>query len=267
MGDYTHIRYETPAPHVARVVLDRPEVANALHRELMEELEHAVRRIERDPDVHVWLLTGSPRPDGRPCFSSGLDLKAAAATTGRPRGDIVTDLIDELLTPSIAVVDGVCTTGALELVLACDLRIAADTAEFSDRHMPHFGLALGGWGGPARLTRLVGQDLAKEVFLLSPALSGARAERIGLVNRCVPGAELADTAVGMARHIAGLHPEGVRTMMGYFAVEGDLGKQEAVRWSRLAARFPAFRGRPRAEVAARFTRGSFGRGEPGDDEA
>jgi enoyl-CoA hydratase/carnithine racemase len=252
VSDYEFLRYETPAPHVVRVVLDRPAAANALHKGLMDELEASVRRLDRDPEVRAWILTGAPRPDGRPCFSGGMDLKAAGAKAGRPRGDVVTDLIDDLLTPSIAVVDGVCTTGALELALACDLRIVADTAAISDLHMPRFGLALGGWGGTARLSRLVGQDKAKEIFLLNPTLDGDEAARIGLANRCVPAAELDRAGLAAAAHIAGLHPEGVRTMMGYFAVEADMGKREAVHWSRLAARFPAFRGRPRSEVAASF---------------
>ena len=252
MTDYEFLRYERPTAHVARVVLSRPEVANALHRGLMEELEHAVRAVERDPDVHAWILTGGPRSDGRPCFSGGMDLRAAGAGAGRPRGDVVTDLIDDLLTPSIAVVDGICTTGALELVLSCDLRIAADRAAFSDLHMPRFGLALGGWGGPARLSRLVGQAKAKELLLLSPTLDGVEAERIGLVNTCVPAADLEAAGLAAAEHIAGLHPEGVRTMMAYFAVETDMGRRDAVQWSRLAARFPSYRGRPRAEVASSF---------------
>jgi enoyl-CoA hydratase/carnithine racemase len=250
MTEYQFLRYEVPAPHVVRVVLNRPEVANALHSGLMDELEAAARRIERDPDVHVWLLTGAPRRDGRPCFSAGLDLKTVG--TDKPRGHVVTNQIDDMLTPSIAVIDGVCTTGALELVLACDLRIAADTAAISDMHMPRFGLALGGWGGPARLSRLVGQDKAKEILLLNRTLDGPEAQRIGLVNLCEPAAKLDEAALAVATHVASLHPEGVRTMMGYFAVESDLSKRDAVQWSRLSARFPGFRGRPPADVAADF---------------
>ncbi|OCB27460.1 hypothetical protein A5674_18230 [Mycobacterium malmoense] len=248
MSDFEFIRYESPAPNVVRVVLNRPEIANALNSGLMDELEQATRRIERDPDVHVWMLTGSDRLDGRSCFSAGLDLNVSTL----PRGDVVTDLIDDMLTPSIAVVGGVCTTGALELALACDLRIAAADASFSDLHMPRFGLALGGWGGPARLSRLVGQDKTKEILLLSPTLSGADAQSIGLVNMSVAPERLDEVALSMATHIAGLPFEGVRTVMGYFAVESDLSKRDAVRWSVLAGRFPAFRGRRRADVAAQF---------------
>jgi enoyl-CoA hydratase/carnithine racemase len=251
---YSFLRYETPAPHVVSVVLDRPEVANALHHGLMDELHHAVRRLDRDPDVHVWLLSGAPRPDGRPCFSAGADLKAAAAGAPRPRGAEVTDLIDDLLTPSIAVVDGACTTGALELAMACDLRFAADTATFSDLHMRRFGLGMGGWGGATRLSRLVGPAKAKELLLLSPPVDGTEAARIGLVNRVVSAADLWRTAVEAATRIAGLHVEGVRTTMGFFALQEDMSKRDALRWAALAPRLGGYAGRPSAEAGTEWLR-------------
>jgi enoyl-CoA hydratase/carnithine racemase len=261
-ADYQFIRYETPAPHVVSVILDRPEVANALHHGLMEELEHAVRRLDRDPDVRVWLLSGRPRPDGRPCFSGGADLKAAAAGAPRPRGDRVTDLIDDLLTPSIAVVDGVCTTGALELALACDLRFAADTAAFSDLHMQRFGLGMGGWGGAVRLSRLVGPDKAKELLLLSPVIDGHEAARIGLANRVAPSGTLMDVALAAATRIAGTHASGLRTTMGFFAMQADMSKRDALHWAELARRMPGFAGRPSAEVGAEWDGATADRDRP-----
>ena len=77
--------------------------------------------------------------------------------------------------PSIAVIGGFCTTGALEVAMACDLRIAADTARISDWHLKTTGLGIGQWGAAVRLTRLVGIDKAKELLLTGVEISGAEA--------------------------------------------------------------------------------------------
>ena len=76
--DRPRIRYEVLAPHVVRLVIDRPAVANALDRATFAELDAALDRIEADDDVRVWMLTGARRADGRPWFSAGADLKIAA---------------------------------------------------------------------------------------------------------------------------------------------------------------------------------------------
>jgi enoyl-CoA hydratase len=251
---YDHIRYETVADHVARVTLDRPEAANALSPALFAELDDAVSRIDADDDVRVWLLTGAPRTDGRPWFSAGADLKAAT----RPyAGRLVdparlVDRIDDLLKPSIAVIGGFCTTGALELVMACDLRIAARSARLSDWHLKATGLGIGRWGSAVRLSRLVGADKAKELLLTGVEISGDEAERIGLVTRCVADADVDQAALDMATTIAGMPRRGVRTTLGFLSMQQDLSKHEALR---LADRAPELMGltlRPVADAAARF---------------
>ena len=122
---YEFIRFEEPIPHVARVTLQRPERLNALHAPLLDELAHAVGRIERGPGIRVWILTGAPRSDGRPCFAAGVDLRSFSEGKGVTveQGLRLTQRIDDLRVPSIAAIDGVCTTGAAELVLACDFRV------------------------------------------------------------------------------------------------------------------------------------------------
>lgn len=263
---YEHLRYEVPAAHVVRIVLDRPEAANALSAALLDELGDAVDRIDRDDDVRVWLLTGTPRPDGRPCFSAGVDMKEALAGPIARRTDPakLVDRIDDLLTPSIAVIDGVCTTGALELALACDLRIASTTARLSDWHLKRSGLGIGAWGLAARLSRLVGVDKAKELLLLSEEIDGAEAKAIGLVNRVTESAGLDAAALEMAVTIASRPRRGIRTTLGYLALQADMSKRDAMRWAELTPAFMGLQLRPFEDAAARFF---DERSSPGEDRA
>jgi enoyl-CoA hydratase len=247
------VERSTPAPHVACLTLSRPEVANALTNQMFVELDAALTEIETDDDVHAWILTGAPRPDGQLWFSSGMDYNEAGQVDARtvdPRR--VVDRIDELLKPSIAAIEGFCTTGALELVLACDLRVAGAGARISDWHLKRTGLGLGAWGVAARLSRLVGVEKAKELLLLSLEIDGAEGERIGLVNRAVPDGSALSTAIAMAAAIAEMPRTGVRTTLSYLSLQADLSKREAID---LAERMPQIAGlklRPFADAAQRF---------------
>ena len=146
---YHHISYETIDDAIAVVTLSRPERLNALHGPMMEELTQAIGRIEGDDHIRAFILTGRPRSDGRPCFSAGVDIKATLEgnTIGTGIGFNLTNQIDDMLKPSIAVIDGVCSTGAVELALACDLRLVGEQAQISDWHLKNLGTGLGGWGG------------------------------------------------------------------------------------------------------------------------
>ncbi len=251
------VRYEVIASRVVRLVIDRPEVANALDLATFAELDAALDRIESDDDVRVWMLTGAPRTDGRPWFSAGADLKEAGAHRGdQPRVDPaqVVDRIDDMLKPSIAVIDGVCTTGALEVVMACDLRVAAHTARISDWHLKATGLGIGQWGAATRLCRLVGVDKAKELLLTGVEVAGEDAARIGLVNWSVPSADLHSAALEMATTIASMPPKGVRTTLGFLGLQQDMSKREALRWAELAPEWMGLRLRPFSDAADRFDR-------------
>jgi enoyl-CoA hydratase/carnithine racemase len=162
------------------------------------------------------------------------------------------DRIDDMLTPSIAVIGGVCTTGALELALACDLRIAGTSARLSDWHLKRTGLGIGAWGLAARLSRLVGVDKAKELLLLSEEVDGAQAARIGLVNRVVPDADLDAVALDMATTIASRPRRGVRTTLGYLATQADMSKREAIHWAQLTPGFMGLQLRPFSDAASRY---------------
>jgi enoyl-CoA hydratase/carnithine racemase len=255
VNDYECIRYEMPTEHVARVVLDRPEAANALSPDLFSELADALERIDRDDDVRVWVLSGAPRPDGRPWFSAGADLKMTPPRAGRLVNPAqVVDHIDDLLKPSIAAIAGVCTTGALELAMACDLRVAAESARLSDWHLKATGLGIGAWGSAVRLSRLVGVDKAKELLLTGVEVSGSEAARIGLVNRAVPDERLDDEVMELAAAIAAMPAKGVRTTLGFLAMQEDRSKHDALRWAELTPEWMGVQLRPFEDAAARFQR-------------
>ena len=260
--DRPRLRLERPSEHVAVVVIDAPAVANALNSRFFAELAVALDTIEQDDAIRVWLLTGAPRLDGRPWFSAGADLREAAG--GRGSGTAphspatapaaVIDRIDDLLKPSIAVIAGVCTTGALELAMACDLRIAAESARLSDWHLKLTGLGIGAWGSAVRLSRLVGVDKAKELLLLGEEVSGFEAERIGLVNKAVPDDDLMPEALRWAATIADRPRRGVRATLGFLQLQADMSKQDALRWAQLTPGYMGLELRPFEDAAQRFYR-------------
>jgi enoyl-CoA hydratase len=214
--------------------LNRPEKLNAFNGPLLNALIDAVKTIKRDDSIHCFVITGTPRLDGRPCFSAGDDLEEAAAgqaPKGNPGGEL-TRLIDEVLKPSIAVIDGICTTGALEIAMACDLRYVADTASISDWHLARLGLGIGGWGASTRLTRLVGVAQAKDLILTGKVIDGAEALRIGLAQRVYPSASLWSESMSAAQAISAMSAQGVRATMMHLSHVEDMTKEEALAFAK-----------------------------------
>jgi enoyl-CoA hydratase len=214
--------------------LNRPDQLNALDGPLLLALIDAVRAIDGDDSVGCFVITGSPRPDGRPCFCAGDDLKEAAAGNHPPGnpGARLTEMIDQCLTPSIAAIDGICTTGALEVAMACDLRVVADTAQISDWHLKRLGSGLGGWGASTRLARLVGVAQAKDLILTGNVIDGAEALRIGLAQRMYPSVDLTREVLAMAASIAAMNRGGVRQTMAHLSRVEDLSKEEALAFAK-----------------------------------
>jgi enoyl-CoA hydratase/carnithine racemase len=235
---YENIAFEIVEEHIARVTLDRPERLNALNGPLLDELSDAVERIDRDDDIHVWLLTGAPRKDGRPNFGAGVDLRAFAEGQGvtNEQGVGVTNQIDDILTPSIAVIDGVCTTGAGELALACDFRVVGEAARISDWHLKNLG-TLGAWGAGTRWARLVGVHRAKEVLITGRELGAEEALRIGYATAAHPSAELMEKSLELARVIAGMQRDGVRMLLAHLDRHEDMSRDESLRWASLVPEY------------------------------
>ncbi|MDE0987637.1 MAG: enoyl-CoA hydratase/isomerase family protein [Pseudomonadales bacterium] len=206
-----------PSPGIACVTLNRPDRLNAIDEALLIELDLAVRAIARDKDVRVWILTGAARNDARPCFSAGLDLKAVAAGEYMQRelGPQVTDLIDDLLKPSIAMIDGIASTGAMELALACDFRIVGEQVQISDWHLKNLGHGLGAWGSPTRWLQLIGSQKTKEIILTGKIIDADEACRIGLALRRFSSASLWEKTLEFAESMAAMNPEGVAMALAH----------------------------------------------------
>jgi len=176
--------------------LNRPDVLNALSPNLFVELRgHLEDLAQCSDDIGCVILRGEGRS-----FSAGNDLNAIQAGERAPDPHYqaeTLEAIEALPQPVIAVVQGHCYTGSLELVLACDLLIAGESAKFADTH-GKWGMSPT-WGMSQRLPRRVGLVTAKELMFSGRVVGGAEAVSIGLANRCVADDELLTTAVDMAR--------------------------------------------------------------------
>lgn len=190
--------------------LDRPDALNALDRPLLEALGRAAAAAHGDRSLRCAILTGA----GDKAFSAGADLKERRGMTLDETRAFVRlisgtfDAVARLPFPTVAAVNGVAFGGGLELALACDLRVVADTArlgllETSVGIMP-------GAGGTQRLPRLVGLARAKELIFTARRLDAAEALALGLANRVVPAAQVLAAARSLARDIAANAPIAVR---------------------------------------------------------
>jgi enoyl-CoA hydratase/carnithine racemase len=174
---------------IALLTLNRPDKHNALSLALLARLETLMRELGDDASVRVIVISGNPR-----CFSTGMDLDdlgevRAVADTQRVLGRArdANAAIERCPRPVIAAIAGWCLTGGLELALACDIRVAADTARFGVTSARIGTVA--GMGGTQRLPRLIGPGRAKEVLFSAEPVDAAEAFRLGIVNRVVPAGQ------------------------------------------------------------------------------
>ncbi len=178
------------------LTLNRPDALNALSPKLFVELRAHIDALATQTDtIGCAILCGNGRS-----FSAGNDLKAIQSGEVAPSRHFqaeTLDAIERLPQPVIAAVQGHCYTGSLELALACDFIVAADSARFADTH-GKWGMSPT-WGMSQRLPRRVGIGRAKELMFSGRVVSGKEATQIGLAVGCVPDAELMATAVATAR--------------------------------------------------------------------
>ena len=196
---------------VAWITLNRPDKLNALNRTVFVELGRALERLDASETAVVGVLTGEGR-----AFAAGADIQDYVDISVHDYrafmdvGRAVSDRIASLRKPVIAAVRGFALGGGFELVLACDLVVAADNARFG---LPEtkLGLVPGG-GGTQRLPRLVGRMRATELMITGRFLTADEARAWGIVNQVVPKDELLARAQEMAAAVAAQAPEAVATI-------------------------------------------------------
>lgn len=181
--EYQNIAY-VKEDRLAYIVINRPEVRNALSQAVLDEMEDALGRAEGDDDVGVVIFTGQ----GEKAFAAGADIQQlteAEAVDALKNGDMqqLYDKIEAYQKPTIAMVNGFALGGGCELAMCCDIRIASIHASFG---LPELSLSIiPGAGGTQRLTRLVGKGKALEMILTGKRISAEEALAIGLVTKVV----------------------------------------------------------------------------------
>src|SRR5277367_3604951 len=192
---------------VAIITLNRPEARNALSDRLTPALRTMIKTCGENPAVGALLITGAGA-----AFCAGGDVKGMGAHRDpkklamshdekvadlRERQRLLTGAIYGLRKPTIAALPGAAAGAGLAIALACDIRIAAESAFVSTGYL-RVGLS-GDYGIAWLLTRLVGTSRARELMFTADKVSAARCETIGLVNRVVPDAKLQDESFALAR--------------------------------------------------------------------
>ncbi len=200
---------------VAWLTLNRPDAMNALSPDLGDALGEALARAEADPEINALVITGAGQ-----AFCAGADLKFLRGENGSLSIDAFARFLDELGTvfnaiessplPTIAAVNGLALAGGLELVLCCDLVIAAESAKIGDAHA-NYGLIPGG-GSSVRLPRKIGPTRAKYLLFSGEFVCAADLVECGLVNCVVSDDELNSAAQDLARRIASKSPLGISRM-------------------------------------------------------
>jgi enoyl-CoA hydratase len=192
------------------LTIDRPKVLNALNAQTMEEIHRVFSEARDDASVGAVIVTGG----GEKAFVAGADINELAqknSITGKEtseRGQFILSRVERFPKPVIAAVNGFALGGGCELALACHVRIASDNAQLG---LPEVTLGIiPGYGGTQRMVRLLGKGKALELIMTGDKIKADEAEKIGLVNRVVPLAELMPTAEAMAKKISERGPLAVR---------------------------------------------------------
>jgi 2-(1,2-epoxy-1,2-dihydrophenyl)acetyl-CoA isomerase len=200
---------------VGTLTLNRPEKLNAFPADMIDEGVSALGTLVRHPDVRAILITGAGK-----AFSAGADVDELRQVIEKGDEDLGRRLVDGARAldnlihgapqPVIAAINGIAAGAGANLALACDLRIASDSAKIG-QVFTKIGLHPD-WGGTYYLTRLVGPAKAMELFLSGDLIDAQEAWRIGMVNKVVESHHLADVARSWARHIAAAPPLAVHSL-------------------------------------------------------
>lgn len=185
---------------LATITLNRPEQRNAIDREMIDEMHHALDRLAEADSIGALVLTGA----GGQAFAAGADI---AQLRDRRRADALKAInstlfmkLEQFPFPTIAAIQGFALGGGCEMAMACDLRVAGRSSKFGQ---PEVGLGiLAGAGAIERLPRLVGLGRAKELLYTARIIDTEEALRIGLVNQVVDDGKALEAALALAQSIA-----------------------------------------------------------------
>jgi len=198
--EYTTIILEKKVEYkLGLITLNRPAVRNAINPTMRDELYQALGEMEADDEIRAIIFKGSPE-----VFAAGADIAAMVEKTAveqfsRKSLWDLTFAMEQSRKPLIAAIAGFCLGGGCEIAMACDIRIAAESAKFGQAEI-NVGIIPGG-GGTVRLTRLVGLGKAKELVLTGKMIDATEALRINLVNQVVTDDRLMEAAIETARMI------------------------------------------------------------------
>ena len=260
--DYQDRKFETilfeKDGGVGIIKLNRPDRLNAISLALQEEVVALLGELERDDEIATVILTGTPRADGRPCFSAGADIKemrekggtytqAALGTLEEGLLKTFTALgeaknlayqsfwnkVQDFSKPLIAAIDGVCTAGGLELAMRCDIRVVAETAEIRDLHLKNLGI-LGGGGLQTWLPRLINVGKAKELIWTGDPIDGREAWQLGFAQRLAPAGKVLEVAKELAQKIAAMPSLALRVSKATINNSLDTGVYDSLRFSSMA---------------------------------
>ncbi len=192
---------------IGTITINRPQKKNALNRATRLELRKLLEEIRSSKELRILIITGA----GQDAFIAGADIPEMKEMNQWDMMDYLSTLSQQLYTdfgnlelPVIAMINGYCFGGGLELALACDIRIASEDASFGQPEI-RLGIMPGG-GATQRLPGLVGPAIAKELMFTGRIIDAQEALRIGLVNRVVPKDKLKEAVWELARDIAKKSP-------------------------------------------------------------
>jgi enoyl-CoA hydratase len=213
----------------AMVTLNRPDRLNAMSLMMKEEIIRALRDLDADPSTRAIVLTGA----GQKAFTAGADIHEFRDRTSLDQWRMyehgtLYDAVDRTSKPVIAMINGYCFGGGLELAMACDIRIASDRATLGQTEV-NIGIIPGG-GASQRLPRLVGLGTAMKLALTGERIDAKEAQRIGLVDEVVPHARLERRTFDIAERIASKSAVAVRLAKAAIRASARLPLDQGLRY-------------------------------------
>jgi len=214
--------------NIGVLTLNRPERMNAMNEQMEAEVVQALKEVDQDDEIRVLVVTGAGK-----AFCAGADMGRMSGEERKPRGaeEIRRNFrniqgmilgFHRLEKPTIAMINGVAVGGGFDLACACDLRLGSENARFMVA-FTRIGL-FPGWGGTWLYPRLIGIPKAAEMLFTGDFMEAKDAERLGLLNKLVPAADLEKETMDLARRIANGPPIAIRLakMQLYKGLEMDL---------------------------------------------